>query len=247
MADNKVVSFTQKKVKNKGKVIGTLTSYNDGIRKTLPYAGIAIAFTIGFIVGNANNKPERYPINYNTLSESYFDEPTYNGISYTIQYGDTLSGIVSRYESDGNKVERIIRQIEELNRIDRNDIKAGTTILLCGVPSSFLEMFGYTDNYNYFDASVEADLRIRFLTKVADSVNEFDTAQDYISEIAAAINAYLNYSEHHIPGDDEALNDIMFRLTELCREAKNYGYSFENNLQAIPLNEAKDYNKTQGM
>lgn len=247
MADNSVVSFTRKKVKNKGKVIGTLTSYKDNVKKTLPYAGLALAFTIGFIVGNANNKPESYPIVYNTLSESYFDEPTYNGISYTVQFGDTLTSIVSRYETDTNKIERIISQIEQLNKIDRNAIKAGATIYLCGVPSSSLEMFGYTDNYNYFDSSVEADLRVRFLTKVADSVSELADAQDYVSEIAAAINAYLDYSEHHIPGDDEALNDIMFRLTELCREAKNYGYSLENNLQAMPLSGAKNYNKTQGM
>ena len=55
----------------------------------------------------------------------------------------------------------MIAEYNNLRNVDH--IIAGSRIYLVGVPASKLEDFGYTDNYNYFEPSVEVDLRLEFL------------------------------------------------------------------------------------
>ena len=240
MANN----VTRKKVKNNGKFIGYLNINKRNARRITTIAGFVLVSALSFSVGRASKQTEVNPIVLNTLNENYFDEPVYNGIEYTIKPGDTISGIVYSYESDDNKAIRIIREIEDFNNINANSIRDGMTISLFGVPASHLEDFGYTDNYNYFEPKVEVDLRLQFLSLVEDTLDLEDPEYiDFLREEQSIINAYNDYKANYLPGDEAMLDDIIDRLRTLCYEAEKYGYSFENNLRAMPLSEATRYNE----
>ena len=244
--DNK--PYSQKRLRNNGKDVGTVTLYTNNLKSIIGMGfaitfgvGVVVGFGAGYAAGRNSVETEVNQVVYNTLSESYFDEPTYNGIPYTVKFGDTVSSIVYSYESDPNEASRLIRQIEEFNNINANQVRDGQTIYLYGVPSSRLEDFGYTDNYNLFGATVEADIRIDFLDKVVDSISSTDGLDnDFVNIYRQTYADYLDYKQNYLPGDEEyVLPEIIERLVILCDEAEQYGYSFGKNLKALPLSEAE--------
>lgn len=226
-------------IKNNGRRIGEICTYNKNLKKVAAIAAFSLISVSSFLLGRASKSRPVNNIAINVLSDTYFDEPTYNTIPYTVRDGDTLLDIVYSYESDKDKVATNIKLIEQYNNIEANTIFSGKTIYLMGVPSSKLEEFGYTDNYNYFDATVEADLRLDFLNKIVDYLlthNNYD--DNFIVSVRQAEANYKEYQIEHVDGDEERLDEIINTLRKLSDYAKNFGYTFENNLKALPLSEA---------
>lgn len=235
-------NYDKKIVRNKGKEIGSILVYKKGLKRGMIFASFVTMSVLSFVVGRVSKKT-MHPIIANTLTENYFEEPTYSDIPYIINEGDTLSDIVFSYEQDPNKAKLDIEMIAEYNNLRNVDhIIAGSRIYLVGVPASKLEDFGYTDNYNYFEPSVEVDLRLEFLGKVVDYVSN---SKDYNEEFVLNYNnikaQYENYKNDHIEGDEYKLDYIINFLRNLSEEAREYGFSFENNLTALPLSEAISY------
>lgn len=239
MKDN---HYKKKTVRNNGNKIGEIVCYNKNLRKILIIGSYVVISASAYLLGRASKDKPVYPVIPNTLTDAYFDEPTYSGIPYVVSFGDTLLDIVYSYEGDTNKVQTNIRLIEEYNGIDANGIYPGQTIYLVGVPASKLEEFGYTDNYNYFDPEVEVDLRIDFLNKVIDSIDTTDeNNQSFLASVEEAKNDYADYKADYLPGDDYKLDYIIDDLRDISDSAKDYGFTFENNLSALPLSEAINY------
>ena len=187
-------NYDKKIVRNKGKEIGSIFVYKNGLKRGMIFASFVTMSVLSFVAGRVSKKT-MHPIIANTLTENYFEEPTYSDIPYIINEGDTLSDIVFSYEQDPNKAKLDIEMIAEYNNLRNVDhIIAGSRIYLVGVPASKLEDFGYTDNYNYFEPSVEVDLRLEFLGKVVDYVSN---SKDYNEEFVLNYNnikaQYVNY------------------------------------------------------
>ena len=220
-------NYDKKIVRNKGKEIGSIFVYKNGLKRGMIFASFVTMSVLSFVAGRVSKKT-MHPIIANTLTENYFEEPTYSDIPYIINEGDTLSDIVFSYEQDPNKAKLDIEMIAEYNNLRNVDhIIAGSRIYLVGVPASKLEDFGYTDNYNYFEPSVEVDLRLEFLGKVVDYVSN---SKDYNEEFVLNYNnikaQYENYKNDHIEGDEYKLDYIINFLRNLSEEAREYGFSF---------------------
>lgn len=234
----------RKTVRNNGKRIGSMNIYNKNMKKIMIFGSYIILSLGAFALGRASKDRPVNVISHNTLTENYFEEPTYTGIPYVVKSGDTLSEIVYSYESDTNKVMSNIKLIEEYNGINRNSLHPGDVIYLVGVPASKLEDYGYTDNYNYFEPTVEVDLRLSFLNKVSEYVlTTPDYDENFVASIKEVADEYNDYNAEYIEGDEYKLDYIINTLRDLCIDAKDYGYSFESNLKALPLSEA-EYLKT---
>lgn len=239
---------SKKTVRNNGIRIGEMLTYNKSLRRATIFGTYILVSVAAFSLGRASKSRPINAIIPNTLTEKYFDEPTYSGIPYVVDSGDTLSAIVYSYESDTNKAMRDISLIEEYNDIDKNDLHPGDTIYLVGVPASKLEDFGYTDNYNYFEPSVEVELRLSFLNKVVDRVLAIpDHDDEFISAVRKVENDYNDYKDEYVDGDEYKLDYIINVLRDLSIDAKDFGFSFDNNLKALPLSEAENYETFKGL
>lgn len=235
--------YKKKTVRNNGNKIGEMIYYNKNLKKILLFSSYFIISVSSYFLGRTSKDKTVYPVIPNILAETYFDEPTYSGIPYVVSFGDTLLDIVYSYESDTNKVQANLKLIEKYNGIDANGIYPGQTIYLVGVPASKLEEFGYTDNYNYFAPEVEVDLRIDFLNKVVDYIDTTDANNhSFLASVEEIKNDYADYKNDYVPGDDYKLDYIIDDLRDLSESSKEYGFSFENNLSALPLSEAVNYN-----
>lgn len=233
--------YQEKVLRNKGKKVGKIRVYNKGIKRTLLAVSFVVVGVSAFIAGRNTNKKPVYQVSYNTLSEAYFDEPTYNGILYTVKSGDNLSTIIARYESDPNKQANLLDQIMRYNNLKNSNIIIGDEIYLFGVPSSMLEEYGYSDNFNYFDPMVEISVRFDFLDKVKESLSGIEDAKGYLESINNLRELYDQFKYRYIPGEDDELNEILNELRELSEFASEYGYDFEYNKKAMPLSQATNY------
>lgn len=238
------IPFEEKVVRNNGENIGNSKVYSKNLKRTLLFASYVLVGTLCYLGGVSHKDSKSSTINFsvNTLDESYFDEPTYNGILYEVKMGDTLTEIVYGYQSDANKVEQIISEIERVNKIQASRLRDGQVIYLCGVPSSKLEEFGYSDNYNYFDPSVEIDMRFSFLEMVLTNI-DVEVGEELRTGYDDVVDRYRRYKYTYLPGDDSALDEIIEDLRYLSDSARQYGFDFENNKKAVPLSEAINYNK----
>ena len=85
-------------------------------------------------------------------------------------------------------------------------------------------------------------MRLEFLLK---DVEYERNSKDYNEELVFNYNnikaQYENYENDHIEGDEYKLDYIINFLRNLSEEAREYGFSFENNLTALPLSEAISY------
>lgn len=237
----KIPDISEKTVRNKGKDVGKVRVYNKGLRRTLLAASFIVVGISAYIAGYNTKKTPVYQISYNTLSTNYFNEPTYNGILYTVKSGDSLSSIIARYESDPNKQASLLRQIMSYNNLKNSNIINGDEIYLFGVPASMLEEYGYTDNFNYFEPMVEINVRFEFLDKVAESISSIEDAQGYIQSIGDLKEWYQQFKYRYVPGEDDELNEILNEIRELCEDAKLYGFDFDFNKKAMPLSQATNY------
>lgn len=237
----KTPEYQEKTLRNKGKKVGRVRVYKKGIKRTLLATSFVIVGISAFIAGKSVNKRPIYQVSYNTLSTSYFDEPTYNGILYTVKSGDNLSSIIAKYESDPNKQAAILNQIMNYNNLNSSKIVIGDQIYLFGVPASMLEEYGYSDNFNYFDPLVEINVRFDFLDKVIEALSGNEDAQGYIQCINDLKEWYEQFKYSYIPGEDDELNEILNEVRELSNDALKYGYDFDFNKKAMPLSESTNY------
>ncbi len=237
--------YEEKKLRNNGREVGKVRVYNKGLKRTLLAISFIVVGGCAFLAGKSSAKKPIYQVCYNTLSESYFEEPTYNGVLYTVQTGDSLSSIIAHYEGDPNKQATLLDQIMSFNKLKNSGIKSGDQICLFGVPSSKLEEYGYTDNFNYFDPSVEISIRFEFLDKVVASGDVPDEENWFIESVQDLKEWYQQFKYSYVPGNDSELDEIMNEIRELCEDAKKFGYDFDFNKKAMPLSEATNYKKDE--
>lgn len=249
--------YKDRTVRNNGRKIGRTRSYENNIRKLKNYrvkrviaTAAIISFTAGLGAGvggtklvESFTKDETQIETVNgTKDKVYEDEPRYRGIYYDVQMGDTLSGIVYSYETDADKVNEYIDKICEINKLgNKNSLSDRDVIELYGVPSSKLEQFGYTDNYNYFDPSVEMNDRLEFIKTQAEKKDDA-TLLAYYENLK---DKYQDYKDNHINDDDvEILNDLFEELRDVCRFIdEQYDVSFDYNKKAMSLSEATKVEK----
>ena len=130
------------------------------------------------------------------LSKKELDSSDMNQLYYTFKIGDTLTGVICNYETDPDRISIIKEEILRINNINNEqDIKVGDTLLLTGIPSSFIDQFYNStivneilDKYNFIKTN--KDLMIR------DEGNEtqmiaFDLVYDFISNYMET-KYYLN-------------------------------------------------------
>ncbi len=228
-------------VRNNHQRIGEVDIFLTNVKKAMIVSGIAGLAIVSFAAGRISKETKNVSYAYNVLSENYFKEPTYNGIKYTVKSGENIWSIVKKYESDESRVASLVSDILRLNKLEGKILQSGDEIELVGVPSSKLNEFGYTDNYNLLDPIVEVEVRIDFLNKVKENLSVVPNASSYLERIDEVLDSWNNYKYSYVSSSDDEFNLILTELREVCEEAKDYGYDYDFNKKAYPLDVVNDY------
>ena len=238
-------------VKKKGVTIGNVTISLKNFRRLILIGESVILFTTGFAAGRVTSNKQNVEAPYINVQMNSSFVPTYDGIPYYVgSYGSTLDGIIYGYVEDANEMYKAKKEIMRLNGMRNEYLQYGETILLCNVPEDKLEDYGYSVNYNFFDASYEFEDRLAFLDKISESIT---TDPDLLNEIDALHNMYRQYGYNMIDSEEssEALDILLNEIRDVCEDVEqDYGYSFDNNKVARPLNEATrnlEYVKGMGL
>ena len=223
------------KVKKNGRKVGNAKVYRKNMKKVILIGTTCLLFSTGFAAGRISKDTIQRNITFDVDYGMDF-EARYDGIPYVVRGGDTLLGIVYSYESDRNRVYQYKSDIEYVNKLYNQTLVPGDVIYLCGVPSSKLDLFGFTDNYNFFEPTYEVEDRLAFLRKVLEHEN-FDSELD--AKIDQLESQYKDYQYSYVPGDEDRLDMLLEDLRDLCEDVEHqYGYSFYNNREARPLDSA---------
>lgn len=238
---------TNYKVRNNGKNVGVAYPYKKNLKRLLLVGMSYVVFTTtGFAIGRATAKDEeKVSYSFNVVSEDSYDiEPRYNGIEYRVELGQTLTGIITKYETDPNKVYDYLDRIVDLSDIDNaSSLRDGTVIRLVGVPESKLEEFGYSADYNLFPPNIELDDRMEFLKETSSSIvsNEYNDTEVaiYMYRLTQLQDAYKEYS---FDKDEETLDELLNEARDLCYTLNEmFRFDFEFNKTAYPLSRAINY------
>lgn len=232
------------KVRNNDVYIGEANLFLLNIKKVMVVMGMAGLVVVSFVAGRASKETKKVNYAYNVLSESYFKEPTYNGIKYTVKAGENVWSIVKKYENDEGRIATLVDDILRVNKINGRSLQAGEEITLVGVPSSMLYLFDYTDNYNLLDPIVEVNVRIDFLNKVKEKLSSVEAATTYLMSIDRILDNWDSYKYSYVPGEEsEEFNLILTELREVCEEASEYGYDYDFNKKAYPISVVPDHER----
>lgn len=176
--------------------------------------------------------------NYVTLTKSV---PTYEA-EYVVQFGDTLSGIVASYQTDPNKMQKIIERIADINHMSSpNQLIEGKRITLCGIPEEYLSDFGYTIDYSKTEPEFELDdLNDYIKTAISYAYITDENAQyfaDFEAKYSFASNLYNTYKE----SKDELLFDSLIeQYRSLAEEISSLtGYDYSHSIKAHKISEEK--------
>lgn len=229
---------------NNDRHIGTVKAIANNVKKFMVIA--ALGFTVLTTTG-CRREESKLEIAVETDAEkdyTYSYEPRYSGIEYEVKWGDTLSEIVASYESDYNKLERYVYEIERINKI-KGVLREGITIELVGIPESKLADFGYTADYSIIGEDVYVKDAYDWLLEERQWIVESDKNTEYVkkfnidfTEFVIQYNAYL--SEEEDTKKEERLNDLVELLNEVLDEFKELtGLRFDQHHKAYPIPENK--------
>lgn len=225
---------------NNAQHIGTVKANKNNVKKFMVIA--ALGFTVLTTVGchSDNKEIEVVEAVEEEKDYTYSYEPRYSGIEYEVKWGDTLSEIVAAYESDYNKLERYVYEIERINKI-KGVLREGITIKLVGVPESKLADYGYTADYSilgdhYFVKDAYAWLLEERVWIVESERNKelVDQFNIDFTEFIIQYNAYL--SEEDEDKKQTKLSELAEFLNEVLSEfTKLTGLSFDQHHTAYPI------------
>lgn len=159
--------------------------------------------------------------------------PTYK-VEYTVNFGDTLEGIVSSYQSDPNIMYPLIDTIVRENNLQsRNNLREGKTITLYGVGEEHLADFGYTLDYTQVSPDCELEdlsdfIEHQIATIVLTDKNEQKLA-DFEARYSYAKMLYDSYKNDENSIDVENLLEKYRRLGQDIADIVgiNYNKSFQ--------------------
>ena len=165
--------------------------------------------------------------NYNYIG------PTYK-VEYTVNFGDTLEGIVSSYQSDPNIMYPLIDTIVRENDLkSKNSLYEGETITLYGVGEEHLADFGYTLDYSQVSPDCELEDLNDFIEHqitglVLTDENEQKLA-DFEARYSYAKMLYDQYKNDSSSIEIEHLLDTYRRLGQEIADiiGINYNKSFQ--------------------
>ena len=137
----KTFEQAKEKISNLNTNIENYINKKPQLRKNLATGAFVVVMAASF-TGCSMKQPQAITdlSNYKPAFEQVLEKEQTAEIEYTINYGDTLSGLVSKYTTD---ITNEVNQVCKINNIsDPNRIQKGAEIIL-HVPISKLENFGY--------------------------------------------------------------------------------------------------------
>lgn len=212
-------------LKNKGKKIGNVEIDVKGFAYLVAIAGSAVAlYSGGLMIGSViNNNNTEITADYTSYIEREV-EPVYE-VTHKVTYFDTLSDLTASYATREN-YDKIYEKNSVNNGIKNGNMMAGKDITLYDVPASKLSEFGYTDNYNYFEPTVEIEDRLDFLRQVKFN-SGIKLQYDISSAINELTNAYADYKRGYYEDNEYILDDILQGTRTVCDDVEyQYGKSF---------------------
>lgn len=160
--------------------------------------------------------------------------PTYK-VEYTVNFGDTLIGIVSSYQSDPNKMYPLIDTIvRENNLSSRDNLREGTTITLYGVSEDHLADFGYTLDYSKVNPECELDDLRNFIEKQISTIVLTDENEQKLSDFEARYSyAKMLYDQYKSDENSIELENLLDVYRRLGQEiADIMGINYNNSFKA---------------
>lgn len=233
---------------NNNRHIGTVNSRDNNVKKFMVIA--ALGFTVLTTTGCHKAESEVVVVEGEDIQKdyTYSYEPRYSGIEYEVKWGDTLSEIVAAYESDYNKLERYVAEIERINKIN-GVLREGITIELVGVPESKLADYGYTADYSILGDYVYVKDAYAWLREERVWIVETDRNTEYVEkfniDFTEFVIQYNDYIDARLNEEDEAkvqekLDNVVKLLNELLEEfQKLTGLRFDQHHTAYPIPESK--------
>lgn len=203
-------------IKNKGNKIGTI-SYDD-----------TKSFSSDFKLYD-KDAPNTY-----REQELYYD-----AIYYTPYPNQTIEGIVASYEEDSARAKRIVEKIKHKNNIE--EVIPFKPIRLYGVPSSHLNIFGYTDRlYETNSIKFIEDIHKfindnrKYIKRTSTNGFDVDIMNDEINDLNKIYDNYLSTDDMHVkrylyPHLRDGYIDIIDRFKDLT------GKNFLSRVRIYPL------------
>ena len=162
--------------------------------------------------------------------------------NYVVQNCDTLSGIVASYQTDPNKMYKLIERIADENKLSSpNSLRAGTTITLCGIPEEHLSDFGYTIDYSKTDPEYELDDLNDYIQEASTYVYLTDENAQKVADFEAKYSYALNFYNKYKESKDEVLfDDLIVKYRSLAQEISEIsGYNYSHSIKAHEISETK--------
>lgn len=168
--------------------------------------------------------------------------PTYK-VEYTVNFGDTLEGIVSSYQSDPNIMYPLIDTIVNKNHLkNKNSLHEGETITLYGVSEDHLADFGYTLDYSKVNPECELDDLRDFIERQITTIVLTDENEQKLSDFEARYSyAKMLYDQYKSDENSMELENLLDTYRRLGQEiADIVGINYSNSFQAHKIeNELK--------
>lgn len=162
--------------------------------------------------------------------------------NYVVQNCDTLSGIVASYQTDPNKMYKLIERIADENKLSSpNSLRAGTTITLYGIPEEHLSDFGYTIDYSKTDPEYELDDLNEYIQEASTHVYLTDENAQKVADFEAKYSYALNFYNKYKESKDEMLfDDLIVKYRSLAQEISEIsGYDYSHSIKAHEISETK--------
>lgn len=249
--------YVQVIIKNNGQTYGLMRLNKKICKKVLTYAiaGVVIVSTAAVIKNEVEeNKAERERAYWEQQLENYKPYEQTFEVPYTVQFGDTIDGIVASYEEDINERYEIRDDITRENDLSSASyIKSGQEITLTGLDENDLEQFGYTADYSLFDPMVKVTDMQEFLVNQINNNGAFSVQENeacaYMSERLADLMSMYNDYDNLDPETQAYISEYLLEQYEkLCDDYReNFGIDFNDHKKCYPIPETVEENITRSM
>lgn len=233
------------RIKNNNVYIGSIRINKKNIKK-FAYISAGTFIIISSIAVYKNSKevisePIPQPKDDTDTYKPIENTNTYEA-TYVVQNCDTLSGIVASYQTDPNKMKKIIERITDENHLKNpNSLRAGQTITLYGIPEEYLENFGYTIDYSKTnpeyeleDLSSYIDNAITYIYITDENEQQF---ADFEAKYSYASNLYNKYKETK---DELLFETIIEQYRTLAQDiSKLTGLNYDRSIKSHEIVETK--------
>lgn len=168
--------------------------------------------------------------------------PTYE-VEYTVNFGDTLEGIVSSYQSDPNIMYPLIDTIVRENKLQsKNSLREGKTITLYGVGEEHLADFGYTLDYSQVSPDCELEDLSDFIERQIATIVLTDENEQKLADFEAGYSyAKMLYDSYKNDENSIDVENLLEKYRRLGQDiADIVGINYNNSFKAHKIeNELK--------